>query len=98
MARRRRRRTSFVEDMFELGSSGFYGAVATCAIGLLFPIFLDYSIPVPNGNILVDGLAKGIRQGALPYVYIGGLLVSGVSIVAMIYFLVREVRSRDAEW
>lgn len=98
MARRRRRRTSFVEDMFELGSSGFYGAMATCAIGLIFPIILDYLIPVPQGNILIDGLATGIRQSALPYVYIGGLLVSGVSIVAMIYFLIREVRNRDAEW
>lgn len=98
MPRRRRRRTSIVEEIFELGSSGFYGAAATCALGLILPLLLDWVTSTSRGNMLIDALAAGVRQGVLPYAYIVGLLVSGISIMAMIYFAFNELRDRDAMW
>lgn len=98
MARRRRRRSSFIEDMIEIGSSGFYGAAFTCAFGIISPIILDWLLSKPNENPLIDAMATGFRQGALPYFYGGGLIVSGISVTAMIYFLVRDARSHRDNW
>lgn len=89
MSRRRRRRTSIVEDTFEIASSGPIGASVVLAMGIVVPFLFDYLAPRPTGNQVTDVFALAVRDSWVPGVYYAGLVVALIASLFVIGHLVK---------
>lgn len=89
MARRRRRRSSPIEDILDVGTSGFVGAGVVCFLGLLVPVLMRWHFERSAGSETANVVVGAVGAGLLPLVETLGSVVALFGFVCMVVFAVK---------